>query len=102
QTFIIRGFGIAVPFPVLAGYLLDPVSVSHASFTLSGAGLGTVQIDTTIPPQLLGDGVTVRYRITGAFATSGTVLATFTRGSWSIVDPVGAVSTVDLGSLTST
>src|SRR5205807_451038 len=30
---------------------------------------------------------------------SGVVLATFTRGTWSIVDPVGAVSTVDLGVL---
>src|SRR5205823_9484821 len=28
--------------------------------------------------------------------------ATFTRGTWSILDPVGAVSTIDLGDLTST
>src|SRR5207244_3597043 len=102
QTFIIRGVAIDLPFPVLAGYRLDPDSLYRAQFTLSGPGLGTVTIDTTIPAQLLGDGTTVRYRIAGDFNLTGAVYATFTRGTWSILDPVGAVSTVDLGVLTAT
>ncbi|HEX6131015.1 MAG TPA: hypothetical protein VF044_04745, partial [Actinomycetota bacterium] len=102
QAFIIFGFAIDVPYPVLAGYRLDPVSVPNAQFVLGGPGLGTVQIDDRYAPEVLGDGVTVRYRITGDFALNGAVTATFTRGTWSILDPAGAVSTVDLGDLTPT
>ena len=84
-TFIVHGVAIDVPFPVAAGFRLDPMSLSLTAdeFFLDGAGLGTVVIDTTVGPRLLGDGRTVRYRITGQFAATGAVTATFTRGSWS-------------------
>src|SRR5262249_34424758 len=88
ETFIVPGVAIDVPFPVLAGYRLAAASIARAVFTLSGPGLGTVQIDPTIAPVVLGDGTTVRYRITGTFNQTGDVFATFTRGTWSIVDPV--------------
>src|SRR5207248_1612 len=69
---------------------------------LLGPGLGGVHIDSSVPGQLLGDGTTVRYRILGDFNDTGAVYAKFTRGTWSILDPIGAVSTIDLGDLTNT
>src|SRR5206468_6674340 len=69
--------------------------------TLSGAGLGTIAIDQSFTPQLQPDGITVRYRLSGAFATSGDVKASFTPGTWAYTDPAAAVapSTLDLGDL---
>ena len=89
---------IDVPFPVAAGFTLDPTSLADFDeLTLGGAGLGTVAIDHGTAPVVLADGTTVRYRITGAFAPTGAVTAEFTRGTWSVLDAVGDAS-VDSGS----
>ena len=110
NTFIIRGVAIDVPYPVAAGFRLDPISLSLTAdeFVLGGAGRGSVQIDTSVAPRLLGDGTTVRYRVTGQFAATGAVTATFrctgatTCGTFWVVDPAGAVGTVELGDLSAT
>src|SRR5207247_2364638 len=89
---------IDVPFPVAPGHHVDVTTLGEFDeFTLGGAGLGSVALDRAVAPQVLGDGTTVRYRIAGTFATSGVVTATFHRGTWSVLDPAGAVSTVNLG-----
>src|SRR6185436_3532281 len=100
--FIVFGFAIDVPFPVMPGFRLDPASIQGNEITLGGLGLGTVQIDTSVAPRVLGDGTTVRFRIKGAFAAQGAVTATFTRGSWSVIDPIGANGTINLGDLSGT
>ena len=89
QNFLRPGFSIDVAFPVAAGFRLDAASLATALITLGGAGLGTLAIDTSVAPQLLGDGTTVRYRITGQASPTGDITATFAPGSWSIVDPTG-------------
>ena len=80
---------INVAFPVAAGFRLDPTSLSAngtaPEFVLGGAGIGSVAIDWSEAPVVLADGITVRYRITGAFDVTGDVTATFTHGTWSVI-----------------
>ena len=90
---------IDVTFPVQPGSVLDPASLHDGGtgqLTLGGAGLGTVQTDTSATPQVLADGVTVRYQITGRFAVAGgAVTATFVPGTWSVKPAAGGSSTTE-------
>src|SRR6185312_7564689 len=77
---------IIVPFPqVPANFQVVAASLSDFNeFVLGGAGLGTIVIDQTYAPVLV-DATHVRYAVTGTFANAGAVTATFTRGTWSVV-----------------
>ena len=90
-------FIVAFP-PVPAGYALDLASITDADpeLTLGGAGQGTAALHPTTAPALVDAAAgTVRYTITGAFAASGAVTATWLTGSWSITPTGGA--TLNLG-----
>ena len=102
--FGVEGEALDVTFPVPAGTTIDPSSLNgFGQITLGGGGLGTVTLDQGYAPQLLPDGQTVEYRITGAFQ-SGDVTAGITPGSFEYLDPAVAVAaeTQDLGSSLST
>ena len=85
-----------MPFPSIpAGFGLVAASLSDFNeFTLGGAGLGTIVIDQNISPVLI-DSTHVRYAITGAFASAGTVTATFKHGTWSVTTPPATTATPD-------
>ena len=79
---------IDVPFPVAAGLVLDPTTISGVSqFTLGGTAIGSIVLDPTVAPQVLANGTTVRYRVAGAFGTTGTITVTFDHGH--VVGPAG-------------
>ncbi|MFL5757719.1 MAG: hypothetical protein ACJ77N_15690, partial [Chloroflexota bacterium] len=71
------------------GIAVDDASIMDLApeFTLTGAGLGTVTLDNTRAPVLLGTPAgktkTYRYWLTGNFAASGTVTLTYLAGTWS-------------------
>ncbi len=75
-----------------------------AEFTLGGAGLGTIVVDTTRAPVLIqgtpgtGTALTFRYWLTGKFAPAGDVTLTYLAGSWSFnLGTAPTVSTATLG-----
>ena len=92
---------IDILFPVASGYKLDATTIlTSGQFVLSGDGLGTLQIDPTAHPQVLADGMTVRFKVTGSLnQAGGTVIATFTRGTWSVKPVNGGASVVDLSTV---
>ena len=91
----------------------DPASgTTHVTLGTVPAGAlpsfasGGVTIDTSVAPQLLPGGTTVRYRLKGVSATgetitpslsAGTITASFTPGTWSYVPATAAVGTVTDG-----
>ena len=92
---------IDVPFPVgtngpATGYQVDTASLGGFNqFTLGGDGLGTVTINPSFAPVIVGDGFTVRYHVLGALASGGgAVYATFAPGTWSVKPVNGGSSTV--------
>ena len=100
---MLHGAAIDVPFPVATGFRLVASTLADFNeFTLGGAGLGSVQIDTRVAPQLLTGGTSVRYMITGTFAAAGAVTVTFTRGRWSVVPATGGSQVVDSGAAVTT
>ncbi len=91
---------IDVPFPVgtlgpAGGYQVDIASLGGFNqFTLSGTGLGTVTIDPSFTPVVVGDGFTIRYHVIGSLASGdGSVYATFAPGTWSVKPVNGGSST---------
>src|SRR5918994_2440180 len=65
------------------GLSLPSIIDAPAEIALGGTGIGTVALDTTAArkPDLLSDGRTVRYYLTGNFAP-GTVTVDFLAGTW--------------------
>ena len=80
---------------------LDPASLANADIALSGdgvtdaAGARTVVADPTRGPELLADGETVRYYLTGAFE-KGRVQVDWADGAWR--DTAGDASVAGSGS----
>ncbi len=80
---------------------LDPASLANADIALSGdgvtdaAGVRTVVADPTRGPELLADGETVRYYLTGAFE-KGRVQVDWADGAWR--DTAGDASVAGSGS----
>ncbi|HVP75835.1 MAG TPA: hypothetical protein VMS63_07420, partial [Gaiellaceae bacterium] len=92
---------IDVPFPIGSngpanGYQVDTSSLGGFNqFTLGGDGLGTVTINPSFAPVVVGNGFTVRYHVIGALASgAGAVYATFAPGTWSVKPVNGGSSTV--------
>src|SRR5581483_6257727 len=96
---------VSFPYPAgqHVGYAIDPTSLlSFDQFTLGGAGLGSLYIDRTIAPEVVGDGFTVRYHVLGALAASGAVNAVFTPGSWNVLPTDTSESSTTTGVATGT
>ena len=95
---------VDVRFPTIpTGYTIDPASMADADpeFVLSGPGLGTITLAGGAPWDKFGDGSVWRYWVSGEFADSGDITATFIPGSWSFLDmstppaPTTTVLTLD-------
>ncbi|MGH9142255.1 MAG: hypothetical protein ACRD2I_14075, partial [Vicinamibacterales bacterium] len=74
--------GVDAPTITADGFVkLDPSTLHATDIHLSGAGIGTVTVDTgnAYNPTLLADGTTVRYYLRGAF-TPGAVTVSITPG----------------------
>ena len=94
-----------VTFTPPTGRTIDVATLLDGTLkvTLSGAGLGTVAIDTTRAPIVITTNgttgaVTLRFWITGAFAATGAVQVQGIDRSWSLAGATasGALSTVTL------
>ncbi len=103
---------IDVTFTAPATHLIDPATLldGRQKVTLSGSGVGTAAIDLTRTPLLIdsttglpllgsaattpGQSFTVRFFITGTFATTGTVTVTGVDGSWSLAGADSGSTTV--------
>ena len=59
----------------------DVSTINGDELQLSGSGVGTAAIDSSVAPTVLGNGSTVRYYLTGQF-TPGVVHVSFVAGSW--------------------
>jgi hypothetical protein len=82
-----HAFALNVKFPASAA--LDVSSLqTFKQVTLDGQpGLGSLVIDAAVPATVLGDHVTVQYRVNGQLGT-GDLAAHFAPGSWKYAAPV--------------